>query len=98
MSRMISRRLVPSPALALAFMALLVAIGGTSYAGARLPARSVGAVQVKGNAITGAKVANDSLTGADIKESTLEGVPAGALSGVQIKTATALVPPAASLD
>jgi hypothetical protein len=98
MSRMIARRLVPSPAMVVAATALIIAIGGTSYAVTRLPARSVGGVNLKNNAVTSAKVANDSLTGADIKESTLQGVPSGALSGVEIKTATALVPPAASLD
>jgi len=98
MSRMIARRLVPSPAMVVAVTALIVAVGGTSYAVTRLPARSVGTAQLKNNAVTGAKVGSDALTGADIKESTLEGVPAGALSGVKIETASALVPPAASLD
>src|SRR3954453_23873514 len=98
MSRMIARRLAPSPAMAVAFVALLVAIGGTSYAVVRLPAKSVGTAQLKSNAVTGAKVANDALTGADIKESTLEGVPTSSLSGVVIKTGSALIPPALSLD
>jgi hypothetical protein len=81
-----------------AFVALLVAIGGTSYAIQRLPARSVGATQIKSNAVTGAKVKNDSLTAADIRESTLDGVSAASLSGVSIKTASGIIPAAPSLD
>jgi len=72
----IRRRLFPSPSLLVAFVALLVALGGTSYAVVRLPARSVGAKQLKPSAVTGAKVADDSLTGADIREATLAKVPA----------------------
>ena len=46
----------PSPSMAVAMLALLVALGGTSYA----------AVQ-----ITGKNVKNSSLTGADVKNSSL---------------------------
>jgi hypothetical protein len=99
MSRMIARRLVPSPPMAVAFVALLIAIGvGTSYAVTRIPASSVGRTQIKNNAVNGAKVLNESLTGDDVNESTLDGVAAAALSGVDIKTATAVAPAAPSLD
>jgi hypothetical protein len=48
----------PSPATALAMLALLIALGGTSIAAveATLPANSVGTVQLKNAAVTGAKV------------------------------------------
>lgn len=59
-----------------ALVALMVALGGTSYAVSKLPARSVGARELKRNAVNGSKVAADSLTGADIKEATLAKVPA----------------------
>ena len=92
------RRLVPSPSMAVAFLALLVAIGGTSYA-VTLKTNSVSRAHLKNNAVTGAKVLNDSLTGADIKESTLEGLSsAGGIGGVEIKTSTGTVPAAVSLD
>jgi len=75
-----------SPSMAVAFMALLLAMGGASYAAVKLPARSVGARElkpkavtraaIKANAVDGSKVAADALTGADIKESTLAPVPA----------------------
>jgi hypothetical protein len=71
-------RLRPSPAMVVAFIALFAAIGGSSYAVTRLPARSVGSKQLKNNAVTGAKVKNRSLTAADIKMSSLTGVPSAA--------------------
>lgn len=65
----------PSPALAVALLALFVALGGTGYAAFKLPKNSVGTKQIKNNAVTGAKVKNGSLTGADIKAGTLGKVP-----------------------
>jgi len=82
------RRHRPSPALVVACLALLVALGGTGYAAFKLPAGSVGARQLKKNAVvnkkiapsavTGAKVKDDSLTGADVLESSLGKVPGAA--------------------
>lgn len=82
------RRLIPSPAMAVASVALMVALGGSSYAAFKLPARSVGTKQIKpkavkrahiaANAVTGAAVAADSLTGSDIVESSLGKVPSAA--------------------
>ncbi len=71
-------RLRPSPAMVVAFIALFVAIGGSSYAVTRLPAGSVGSKQLKKNAVTGAKVKNGSLTAADIKVASLAGVASAA--------------------
>ncbi len=67
----------PSPALAVATLALVVAIGGTAWAAA-LPRNSVGTAQLKRNAVTGAKVKNASLTGADIDLARLGTVPRAA--------------------
>jgi hypothetical protein len=68
-----------------AFIALAVALGGSSYAAIKLPSKSVGSKQlkkdavtrsaIKANAVDGTKVADDSLTGADINESSLS-IPA----------------------
>jgi hypothetical protein len=76
---------LPSPSMTVAFLALLVAFGGTSYAVVNLPAKSVGAKQLKAkavttpklknNAVTGAKVRRNSLNGQDIDESELQKVP-----------------------
>jgi hypothetical protein len=99
MSRTIGRRLIPSPSMVVACVALGVAIGGTSYAALRIPARSVGNAQLKSNAVTGSKVASNALTGADIDESSLEGIKAAGLSGVSFKTVQGpTIPPAPSPD
>ena len=71
-------RLRPSPAMVVAFIALFVAIGGSSYAVTRFPTNSVGSKQLRKNAVTGAKVKNGSLTAADIRVSSLAGVASAA--------------------
>src|ERR671937_362776 len=73
---------LPSPAMVVAIIALVVALGGSAYAArvvitkpGQLGKNVVTAKQIKKNAITGAKVKDDSLTGADINEGTLGAVP-----------------------
>jgi hypothetical protein len=66
----LSRRM-PSPAMVVACLALIVALGGTSYAAIRLPANSVGTKQLKRGAVTGIKVRSNALTGTQINEATL---------------------------
>ena len=61
----------------LAMVALFIALGGTSYAAVKLPANSVGAKQLKANAVTGTKVKNGSLAAADFGGQLPAG-PAGA--------------------
>jgi hypothetical protein len=75
-----------------AFLALAVALGGTSWAVTQIDPRSVGTPQlkrgavgtsnIKANAVNGRRVANNSLTGADINESTLDSVPLAARASV----------------
>lgn len=60
-----------SPALIIAVIALVTAMGGAAYAVTKAPKNSVTTKSIKKNAVTGAKVKNDSLTGNDINESTL---------------------------
>src|SRR3954451_18690791 len=82
------RRIRPTYAGVTSTLALFLALGGGAYAAASLPAHSVGARQLKHNAVTraaikngavnGAKVANGSLTGADIRLSTLGKIPSAA--------------------
>jgi hypothetical protein len=90
-------RMRPSPAMVVAFVALFVAIGGSSYAVTRLPANSVGSAQLRrsavhptdlaSGAVTGAKVKNGSLSAADIAVSSLAGV-ASAVSATNATNAT----------
>jgi hypothetical protein len=67
----------PSPALVVALGALLVALGGTSYAAIKLPANSVGSKQLKRNAVTSSKVKNGSLSTADFKSGQILQGPRG---------------------
>jgi hypothetical protein len=75
----------PSPALVVSVIALVAALGGTSYAALSLPKNSVGTKQLKNNAVTtkkikngavtGSKIANNTITGGKIKLSTVGTVP-----------------------
>jgi hypothetical protein len=65
----------PSPAMVVACIALVLALGGTGYAAIKLPKNSVGSAQIKKNAVTSIKVKNGSLTKSDFKAGQL---PAGA--------------------
>lgn len=70
------------------YLALFVALGGTSYAAANLPKHSVGTKQLKNGAVThkklgvrsvsGSNVKNGTLTGTNINASTLGEVPSAA--------------------
>jgi hypothetical protein len=95
------RRMRPSPAMVVAFIALFVAIGGSSYAVTRLPSKSVGSKQLRkgavrnaniaNSAVTGAKVKNGSLTAADIRVASLAGITvAGATNATHAGAAGAL--------
>jgi hypothetical protein len=74
MERLFRRK--PSPGTVLGGLALLVALGGTSYA-ATLPRNSVGTAQLKRNAVTSAKVRNGSLLRGDFRSGQLPQGPAG---------------------
>jgi hypothetical protein len=93
---------LPSPALLVACVALVVALGGVSYAAAVLPNNSVGTAQLKKkavsaaklkkNAVTAGKVRNNAITTAKVKDRTLlaQDFKAGQLpAGPQGPTGTA---------
>jgi hypothetical protein len=69
----------PSPALVVASIALLVALGGTSIAAvtAALPINSVGTPQLKGNAVTSAKIKNGEVKPADLSAAAKTSGPRG---------------------
>lgn len=74
----------PTPSMVVAIIALVIALGGTSYAVSRVPARSVGSLQLRNGAVTRAKIAKNAidsskvalnaLTGFDINEKKLKKV------------------------
>ena len=66
-------RLRPSPAMVVACIALIVALGGTSYAAvqASLPKNSVGTKQIKDRAVTGEKVREHTLGASKLKKGVL---------------------------
>jgi len=55
MRQLLSRK--PSPAMVVACVALVVALGGTGYAAFRLPTGSVGTKQLRNGAVTKVKIA-----------------------------------------
>ncbi|MBV9311511.1 MAG: hypothetical protein JOZ73_11800 [Solirubrobacterales bacterium] len=63
----------PSPSMVVALIALVVALGGTSYAAFKLPRNSVGTKQIKNRAVTNKKLANGAVTAAKVKNGTLTG-------------------------
>jgi hypothetical protein len=67
-----------SPALVVACLALLVAVGGTSYAQVVLPASSVGTKQLKNGAVVASKVKLRSLLARNFKPGQLPRGPQGA--------------------
>jgi hypothetical protein len=84
------------------YLALSIALGGTSYAAVNLPKNSVGTQQLRTNAVTtsklhngavtGSKVAKHSLTGKQIISSTLGTVPNASRLGGAPASAYARVP------
>jgi hypothetical protein len=105
MTRLGLRR--PTPSMVVSVIAMVVALGGTSYAVVQLPPRSVGPKQlkrnavstkhIKSNAITSAKVRNGSLKGTDIDEASLSAVAlaarASGLDRVVYRVSTTSIPP-----
>lgn len=61
LSRLSSRLRRPSPAMLLACVALVVALGGVGYAATKLPKNSVGSKQLKKHAVTPSKVSSATL-------------------------------------
>jgi Collagen triple helix repeat (20 copies) len=67
----IIRKHLASPAMVVACAALIVALGGVSYAAAVLPKNSVGTAQLKKNAVTGVKLRKNAVSSAKVKNATL---------------------------
>jgi hypothetical protein len=67
--RFFSRR--PSPALVVAFIALLLALGSGAYAQLNIPNNSVGSKKLKNNAVTTKKINNGAVTSSKVRNGTL---------------------------
>lgn len=65
------RRLAGHHSGALACLALLVALGGTSYAAVGLPAGSVGTPQLRAGAVTSAKLASGAVSAVKVRRGSL---------------------------
>jgi hypothetical protein len=65
------RKRLPSPAMLVACIALVVALGGVSYAAGVLPNNSVGTAQLQKKAVTASKLRSNAVTGAKVKDRTL---------------------------
>jgi hypothetical protein len=68
---------MPKHTTVVAYLALFVALGGTSYAAVKLPKNSVGSSQIKKNAVSSSKVKNGSLTQSDFKAGQIPAGPQG---------------------
>jgi hypothetical protein len=82
------KRLRPSPAMIVAIVALVLSLGGTSYAAIVLPANSVGTTQIKKNAVVGSKVKNGSLTTSDISAASLSKLGRVAIASGHVNVAS----------
>ena len=90
MVRITLRRLRPTPAMAVALVALVVALGGTSYAVSKLPANSVTSKAIKNQAVTSAKLKDNAVNGKKVADGSLGAadIAADSLTGAQIKEST----------
>jgi hypothetical protein len=77
----------PSPALAVSGVALILALGGTSYAAFTLPKSSVGTKQLKNGAVTAKKLHRGAVTSATISHGAVTGSKLN-LSGVTVPAAS----------
>ncbi|MEX1142886.1 MAG: hypothetical protein WD993_06405 [Thermoleophilaceae bacterium] len=96
-----SRMRRPSHTTIVAYLALFVALGGSSYAAINLPRNSVGPKQIKKNAVRSPEIRNNAVTSRDIRNRTIRGrdVRPTSLSGRHIREQTlATVPQAANAD
>ena len=79
----------PSPALVVSIIALIIALGGTSYAAFSVPKDSVGSKQLKKNAVTTKKIDGGAVTGAKIAGGAVTAkIANGTITGQQVNAST----------
>jgi hypothetical protein len=76
---------LPSPAMGVALIALVVSLGGTTYAAVR-----IGTKQIKNNAVTSPKIRNGQVRSVDLARNSVvtAKIVAGAVTGLQIRDAS----------
>ncbi len=76
---------LPSPAMGVALVALVVALGGTSYAALR-----IGTKQIRNNAVTSEKIRNGGVRSVDLARNSVNTakIVAGTVTGLQIRDAS----------
>lgn len=79
----------PSPAMVVACVALIVALGGTGYAVTRLEADSVGRIHIREGAVGTKQVRNGSLRAEDFHRRTLRRGPRGRSGATNVVTRNA---------
>ena len=79
----LARRFIPSPAMAVALLALFVALGGVSYG---IATNSIGSSQIANNSIRGKDIRNNTVASADLRNSgvTGEDVKNNSLTGADV--------------
>jgi hypothetical protein len=94
-----SRRL-PTPSMAVAVTALVVALGGTSYAVVKPSPKSVGAKELKNNAVTSAHIKSSAVASSDVKDGTLTGrdIAESSLGQVALAARASVADRATSVD
>lgn len=70
---MLNRIRRPSHQTLVAYLALFIALGGTSYAAIQLPRNSVGPKQIKKNAVRSPEIRNNAVVSRDIRNRTIRG-------------------------
>src|SRR4051812_20349216 len=73
----------PTPSMAVASTALLIALGGTGYAAAKLPRNSVDSAAIKRGAVGSSEVRNGSLTARDLAPGLVPGQVSDGLRGAR---------------
>ena len=91
-------RLRPSPAMIVACIALLVALGSGAYAASQLPDNSVGTKQLKDRAVTNRKLAKGAVTAKKVAPHSLTGAQIRSLTLGNVRTATSSANGARRID
>lgn len=69
---------LPSPSMAVSLTALVVALGGTSYAATKISANSVGSAQIKSNAVGASEIKSGAVGSSEVKNGSLRAADFGA--------------------